>query len=537
MAKCRICGKESLKNHVEQYHKILTEYNKTTSYEAKSRAELNKEIKKLAAFINVASFENPMNLGPDKERLEGLKNELASLGEGLVVHDEDSQYMGTVRGHDGIFDNLEDAKKVADSMSGYVTTEEDADNPWPEEVAVYISPTYKTFEFGESKASEGRGDTYGRRQENLWPEHTDETQCVTCGLGIDSHANPNTDYRGMNGDAPATDHYYLGGDLGGSDDKLYFESRANENLEDIEVSSADWYIEGSDIHCRHCDQTYYVGESPRDDIGNTENMAMQHTHEHEADESIASEDVYISDQEEDYLDIGIDRWTGKRKRGVGEGDPDYEGDQKTIKALLKKNGSVTFEDFLGQSGDYPQDLGESRANEDDDDLDKEYCGICKSNQEFLTDDDEDRFCSKCGYYDQDSLHESRRAREYSYDEIKADLDSQTEEERRITKEIFDTLGYDSLDQDGKTSLDILRKEFGGESRVSEGNISKFGFTDDAGLHKHEWHSEDGVKLCGFLPNLDDKIDESHEYTCTECGDKFGERDEYVDHQNTHKEES
>ena len=85
-----------------------------------------------------------------------------------------------------------------------------------------------------NKSNEGRGDTYGRRQENLWPEHTDETQCITCGRSVSDHANPNTDYRGMNGDAPATDHYFQGGDMGGSDDKLYFESKASEDDPDFE---------------------------------------------------------------------------------------------------------------------------------------------------------------------------------------------------------------------------------------------------------------------------------------------------------------
>ncbi len=41
---------------------------------------------------------------------------------------------------------------------------------------------------------------------------------------------------------------------------------------------------------------------------------------------------------------------------------DYEEDKETIEKLLKKNGSVTFDDFLAQYGDYPQSL-ESKANE------------------------------------------------------------------------------------------------------------------------------------------------------------------------------
>ena len=33
-------------------------------------------------------------------------------------------------------------------------------------------------------------------------------ECTICGRDASNHSNPNTDYRGMNGDAPSTDHYY-----------------------------------------------------------------------------------------------------------------------------------------------------------------------------------------------------------------------------------------------------------------------------------------------------------------------------------------
>jgi len=47
-----------------------------------SRAtDLKKEIKKLTNYINMASFENPLNMGGFQDELDGLKSELASLGE------------------------------------------------------------------------------------------------------------------------------------------------------------------------------------------------------------------------------------------------------------------------------------------------------------------------------------------------------------------------------------------------------------------------------------------------------------------------
>ena len=43
--------------------------------------DLKKEIKKLTNFINIASIENPMNMGDKEEELKRLKDELSSLGE------------------------------------------------------------------------------------------------------------------------------------------------------------------------------------------------------------------------------------------------------------------------------------------------------------------------------------------------------------------------------------------------------------------------------------------------------------------------
>jgi len=87
---CKRCGKEALKDHMKQFHAVSEAYSNTAAYEAKTRAELKKEIKKTINFINIASFENPMNMGPEKEKLEALKNELASLGEADSNDDVDA---------------------------------------------------------------------------------------------------------------------------------------------------------------------------------------------------------------------------------------------------------------------------------------------------------------------------------------------------------------------------------------------------------------------------------------------------------------
>lgn len=58
--------------------------------------------------------------------------------------------------------------------------------------------------------------------------------CDICGRSPDNHANPNTDYRGLRGDAPATDHYYYETDDG-------VESMSEEFYADGVVVEADNY--------------------------------------------------------------------------------------------------------------------------------------------------------------------------------------------------------------------------------------------------------------------------------------------------------
>ncbi len=94
MATCDICGEkihggdmEGMKSHLLEKH--INIMNEAKSFEGivnkfsnESRSsDLKKEIKKLTNFINIASMENPMNMGDDQAKLDSLKAELASLGE------------------------------------------------------------------------------------------------------------------------------------------------------------------------------------------------------------------------------------------------------------------------------------------------------------------------------------------------------------------------------------------------------------------------------------------------------------------------
>jgi len=80
----------------DRYWQELEEWEKERAYlmEEKgigieSRAgDLKKEIKNLEKFIHYATFENPLNMGSDRAKLEDLKAELASLGEANEVKSE-----------------------------------------------------------------------------------------------------------------------------------------------------------------------------------------------------------------------------------------------------------------------------------------------------------------------------------------------------------------------------------------------------------------------------------------------------------------
>ena len=81
MIDCPNCGKDvdNLETHNKQFHDALECYA-----EERSKSEIQKEIDKLQNFINIASFENPLNVGDDKEKISALQVELANATEGFT---------------------------------------------------------------------------------------------------------------------------------------------------------------------------------------------------------------------------------------------------------------------------------------------------------------------------------------------------------------------------------------------------------------------------------------------------------------------
>lgn len=92
---CPRCGNNSVKIKYEDGIPVGRECPKCglgeESRASESRADdLRKEIEEQESFINIASIENPMNMGDANDKLDSLKNELASLGEGYHFNLDDT---------------------------------------------------------------------------------------------------------------------------------------------------------------------------------------------------------------------------------------------------------------------------------------------------------------------------------------------------------------------------------------------------------------------------------------------------------------
>ncbi len=98
------------------------------------------------------------------------------------------------------------------------------------------------------------------------PNTTDADQCIVCGRGTSDHSNPSTDYRGMRGDSPETDHYFEGGKMNGSDDHLYFTDKKggfagypNDPDEKVDYFNGDPY---GVVESKANEDTTFAGDEP-----------------------------------------------------------------------------------------------------------------------------------------------------------------------------------------------------------------------------------------------------------------------------------
>ncbi|KKL93904.1 hypothetical protein LCGC14_1870030 [marine sediment metagenome] len=269
---CPNCGEkvDDLEKHNNQFHESLDIYKdeeddtkeiiKEYYATERKRSEIVAEITKLEKFINIASIENPMNMGEYNDELQYLKNELAEatenqekLSDVIAKINKDNEPEGGWKDEDKV---PAEEESFGDTGSGSTVEPLELLNETDEEsIDVEEEEGYPNDDFeSEQLRKEPEGEALAREDDaddeekyladleeddkkeakedlhqdglysNLDLSTTDETQCTICGRSVSDHSNPNTDYRGMRGDSPATDHYFLGGDQGGSDDKLYFEN-------------------------------------------------------------------------------------------------------------------------------------------------------------------------------------------------------------------------------------------------------------------------------------------------------------------------
>ena len=167
---CPNCGKDvdNLELHNSQFHDALEVYATE-----RSKGEIQKEIDKLQKFINVASFENPLNMGDDKEKLSALQVEWANATEeyepekydvpadkDIGVEDDEEENRGT-----GV---VKDQGEIWQSDT--INVEQEADEMEHQEDKPEMSP--KEWEDELS----GLKDEYATEEEELYPE-----KCAKCG--------------------------------------------------------------------------------------------------------------------------------------------------------------------------------------------------------------------------------------------------------------------------------------------------------------------------------------------------------------------
>ena len=114
--------------------------------------------------------------------------------------------------------------------------------------------------------------------------------------------------------------------------------------------------------CSSCDGTGEKEETQNitDPYGD-----LHYMNESKASEFSASDDLKLKCPAcgfKELIGSWLANWTIKPNQTSYESkaSEDYEEDKKIIDKLLKKNGSVSFDDFLAQHGDYPQSLRKSK---------------------------------------------------------------------------------------------------------------------------------------------------------------------------------
>lgn len=225
MSNCKYCSNEvdNLKTHISQFHSAMENYAVE-----RSASEIKKEIKKLQQFIQIASYENPMNMGVYKDKLEDLKNELASAGEATDDYEVDV---------DELDKTGEPIQKNPDDKRTYFKGEAFNKN-WACPRCDNKNIKIKYDDDGNPNGRECPKCGLGKES---YSGETTIDKCIHCGRTADNHANPNTSYRGMRGDAPATDHYYEALDDG-------VESFADEFEKHIpKPENKDWDEDFNDI--------------------------------------------------------------------------------------------------------------------------------------------------------------------------------------------------------------------------------------------------------------------------------------------------
>ncbi len=262
----------------------------------RSKSEIQKEIDDLQEYINVASFENPLNMGDSNEKLSALQVEWANATEEYEEYkkeedeepwkpqeekwemegEDEAEEGGQGSGPQGSsaslpeqvgrdpalhydpFEKEQDPLQTDPSLRQLKDSEfeEDRDVKTIEDPDTMIraNPDYKpkpAMEADEEPEEKKPRPMNADVEPNITKvspnktliepaEETTIDKCIVCGRTADNHSNPNTDYRGLHGDAPPTDHYYSALDDG-------VEALATEDTDDYEVDVDEYISTGEPV--------------------------------------------------------------------------------------------------------------------------------------------------------------------------------------------------------------------------------------------------------------------------------------------------
>jgi len=336
----------------------IKQLKKQETGEARTKKEIQKEIDHLQEFINVASFENPLNMGADNDKLSALQVEWANATEadedwGMIGSDEEP----TEAPFDKLSPDEQQAsrKDESDEMEHHQDKPEMSPKEWEEDLAG-LKDEYATEEDDETvEFKKHMGDTSDLTDEEKneivkfkkhWGDETDDT----------SEYEVDTDEYIKTGEPIQK----IPEDKRADEDAPLEPSEGDDFQQDMEDPSIHYDEDGKVISEEQSDEEDEFLESPSD--WDVEQTAQRKARKYSSGEADEDENIcagcgrledYLSDDDlcdECEMEAGIDRKESERDA--------YEVDEdEYVKMMNKPNTRKRMNKFfVGQGAESETDI-------------------------------------------------------------------------------------------------------------------------------------------------------------------------------------